>query len=563
MRNTAIIYARQSSGDEENSGSITQQIDLCYEKAKQLKIEVVAVFQDPNISGKTYPTIWRDIAKQDEDFCKWCKAQKRQKQFRDGVSEAIQFSQDNQIKYWFVIDSTRIHRSTENSFLANKFNQFFVNNHIEIVQVKGEKIDLSMFDQALINQIRTAINDEQIRKSKEKSMQRIQQMKSEGVLTNSLYLGMSKIGQCKYAWNEDIEIVKYAFTEYAKGEGLFKVCKNINQKFDRYKDKMLTDRSLIRLLQHTVYINKMYVNDQLIDITNAPEGAAPIDEHLFWSVQEILKGKKHTRISKDNIFLPLSGKIFCGECGRRLVVIVNKQKQRHYKCIAHDYHKCDLSVRIVNDIDNGLLHGLIQVIAPLCINELKNTVRAAMNDNKQNELSELQYTKSNMQAKLKKLVAIFTDYDDDSIIEQLTSLKQQIKDIDHKINTLQIAINNTDDVDVERKAITELVLQGELTDKVLYQRIINKTIKSIIVNKNESIQITTNNNIQFDLPIIHRRRGKTGQCAKGLPIYSVSVTDDKVTILYHLSDKTLDLPYDELTKTVLFADEHTEICLVG
>lgn len=561
--NKGIIYARQSSGDEENSGSIAQQIDLCCEKAKQLNIEVIAVFQDANTSGKTYPTIWSEIAKQDDDFCNWCKtANKRQKQFRDGVSAAIEFSIENKIDSWLVIDSTRIHRSTENSFLANKFNQFFVNNHIEIVQVKGEKIDLRQFDQSLINQIRTAINDEQIRKSKEKSIARVQAMKSSGMLLNFAYLGMSKVNKCAYRWNEDIEIVQFAFAQFALLKSYNAVCTMINEKFSRYaENKLFTVKSLMRLLTHTVYINKIYVDDNLVDIVNAPS-QKPIEDSLFWHVQNIIASKKGTRQrAEKTAFLPLSGKIFCGECGKRFNAVKDKNSRR-YKCISHNYHKCDVAYRLPNDLDNGVVHGLLQMIAPLCLANLQREIRVNNSNDVTAQLQGLRAKKDMLQKKLDMLLDLFVDSDDDSVIAKISDMKKLIAETKQQITLLLYAAEQNKD-DYEQKAITELVLNGSIADLALYTRVINQTIKRIVCNKDESIEIDCFNGVKFNLPLIRRKQTAVGQCSLGLPIYSVSVTDDKVTILYHSSNKTVDLPYDELNKTVLFADEHTEIYLVG
>ena len=50
-----IIYARQSSGKEEKSESIEAQIQNCRRLAETQNIDVVGVFSDANVSGKTYP----------------------------------------------------------------------------------------------------------------------------------------------------------------------------------------------------------------------------------------------------------------------------------------------------------------------------------------------------------------------------------------------------------------------------------------------------------------------------------------------------------------------------
>ena len=51
----AIIFARQSSGDDDVSASVAQQVKNCQQLAKECGYSVVEIFRDLNISGKFYP----------------------------------------------------------------------------------------------------------------------------------------------------------------------------------------------------------------------------------------------------------------------------------------------------------------------------------------------------------------------------------------------------------------------------------------------------------------------------------------------------------------------------
>ena len=57
-----VIYARQSSGDSDESESVENQKQKCLELARKEHLEVVGIFDDLNTSGKTYPTGSEDIA---------------------------------------------------------------------------------------------------------------------------------------------------------------------------------------------------------------------------------------------------------------------------------------------------------------------------------------------------------------------------------------------------------------------------------------------------------------------------------------------------------------------
>ncbi len=64
----AVIYARQSSGKEEESESIAMQIEKCMELARKRKIEVIATYNDANASGRLYPSGAESMADQDSVF---------------------------------------------------------------------------------------------------------------------------------------------------------------------------------------------------------------------------------------------------------------------------------------------------------------------------------------------------------------------------------------------------------------------------------------------------------------------------------------------------------------
>ena len=72
-RKKAVIYARQSSGKEEESESIALQIEMCRELARKHNIDVIGEFHDANTSGRLYPEGAEDVMQLDIAYQKWCK----------------------------------------------------------------------------------------------------------------------------------------------------------------------------------------------------------------------------------------------------------------------------------------------------------------------------------------------------------------------------------------------------------------------------------------------------------------------------------------------------------
>ena len=68
MMESAVIYARQSSGSDDYSESVEVQIRNCGNLAKKSNLQVIGIFQDLNVSGKTYPEGWEILA--ENDLCR-------------------------------------------------------------------------------------------------------------------------------------------------------------------------------------------------------------------------------------------------------------------------------------------------------------------------------------------------------------------------------------------------------------------------------------------------------------------------------------------------------------
>ena len=62
-----IIYARQSSGEDDISASVEQQIMNCQQLARECGYSVTGIFRDLNISGKFYPDTPKSILEKAEE----------------------------------------------------------------------------------------------------------------------------------------------------------------------------------------------------------------------------------------------------------------------------------------------------------------------------------------------------------------------------------------------------------------------------------------------------------------------------------------------------------------
>lgn len=102
-----VIYARQSSGDEEESASVELQIEQCKNVAETNGYTIVGTYSDKNTSGKTYPNFSDAIklAQADGVYLNWLNSSDSgRKKYRDGLGKV--FEQLTEIDY--VIDKAKM-----------------------------------------------------------------------------------------------------------------------------------------------------------------------------------------------------------------------------------------------------------------------------------------------------------------------------------------------------------------------------------------------------------------------------------------------------------------------
>ena len=85
----AVIYTRQSSGDDDYSESVEIQKKNCLALAKQRNIEIIGEYQDLNSSGKLYPTGFEELAAKDVCYQNWLKDVSSRKTARNGLGEVF------------------------------------------------------------------------------------------------------------------------------------------------------------------------------------------------------------------------------------------------------------------------------------------------------------------------------------------------------------------------------------------------------------------------------------------------------------------------------------------
>ena len=331
----AVVYARQSSGSESNSESIEVQIRNCVSLAEKMNLELLDIFYDHNVSGKTYPAGFEAVASQDYAFLSWFANQTGHKKFRCGLGKMLKIL--SEADFLIVDELTRLYRPLSNSFLESFINQKLIAHNIRILQVKGGMLDLAMFDQHLITMLKNQINDEQIAKQRRKSIEVMDKIRNSGILpTGPKAWGLDYDKQTRKIsmTAEKAEIIHFIFDNTANGTPYNQIIVAVNEKFSEFFKTFFRASSFYSITKNPIYCGYQFNTDGELIKNQQWDGV--ISYELFENVQRIMQRKrmfenKNHKIIKRNRFMPLSGYVFCGNCGSRLVAGISRDKV-YYRC---------------------------------------------------------------------------------------------------------------------------------------------------------------------------------------------------------------------------------------
>lgn len=483
----AVIYARQSSGSDDFSESVENQIDNCKKLAKNEKIEIVGIFQDLNTSGKTYPTGAESIADNDVAFNNWFINQTSSKKYRNGLGNVMKQLHD--IDYIIVDDMTRLYRPVRGSFLENYINNQLTSNNVAVMQVKGGKIDLNQFDQNLITMLKNAINDEQIANQKKKSMQQLKKRKDNGYLTNGggKAFGTSyNVMDGSITINDDyIPAIQYMFNAVANYTPYLHIIKKLNQDYQKLVKKCYYYSNLYHVINNPIYCGYMFNSDNEL-IKNNQITNPCITFNQWQECQKIMNAKKGIPAKAKKNWLPLSGLMYCGCCGAKLVAGTDKGKVYYYDMTAYNYNnatQCRQSRIYMDTLING--------IKPLLVMALIQQEEEAKNKkNNQKNINDINANIFNLQQQKNRITELYIN----GLID-INETEKKVNDLNKKINELKsklIAINNIEDEttkhlhNVGQKLNAELFLTDEM-DKNLFEKLLKKVVTRIDVNGNDVI----------------------------------------------------------------------------
>lgn len=314
-RRTAVAYARFSSNNQREE-SIDAQLRAIREYCQKENIELIEVFTDEAISGKT----------------------DNRENFQNMIRQLL--------KGTLPVDFVLVHKF--NRFARNKYDSALYKKKLKDIGIKvvsvSQKIDETPEGELLegfletIDQYYSANLAVEVRKGLRENA-----LKGKHAGGQVLF-GYSLDKDGYYQPNENAKVVKRIFEEYAAGYPKTEICERLNREgYRNQRGNKFNTRTIYDLLRNEKYIgNYVYTIDRketirLDGIIQNP----PIDRKLWETVQELCQdGSAKARYRKKKRQYYLTGKMFCEECGCHISGGGSKRSGNRKDGKLNYYYKC-------------------------------------------------------------------------------------------------------------------------------------------------------------------------------------------------------------------------------
>ena len=367
----AIIYARQSSGKEENSESISFQIDKCRELALRHNLEVIGEYHDANTSGRLYPDGCEDYLALDDALREWCSKNTLEKKSRPGLRKAL--DRLPQADCLIVYDMTRLYRPLLRSLLQNCVDNILVRSGAEIMTVKEGTVRLSDFSDSLVSTIKSQVNDNQIRLTNEKSRMAMRRLKDSGFLpTGPRMYGIRYLGGEERRVEVDpqrAEVIRFVFENTLKLKPYNWIVREMNRLYgDRTDGKGFYITSFRHIIAQPFYCGYMYDSHGALIPARQMEGQEIVTFDTWRKANEIVNSKQRPVRHRKSQSHPFSGILCCGYCGARMLTGQDGDKEFYHCITALDTGRkeCRQSRVVINLIRKSDFYtGLRKAVCPL------------------------------------------------------------------------------------------------------------------------------------------------------------------------------------------------------
>lgn len=343
MKKTAVIYARQSVGDDDakKSDSIQAQFSNCRAYAKREDIEIIAEYSDANLSGRTYPDTQEaiNLCKIDSVTTKFLQNKRPNEKYRKGLAKV--FGHFGKIDFVIVNSMDRLARAKSSGFLDNFLRQLFIDNKVKPISLeKGGIIDYEIFSDSFTENIESQVKDQAVTSAAKSAKKAVEDLKEAGGLISDVpCLGYSVIPSKQMInQNDDAWIVAEIFKQYNDGKTIRAIVDYLTVKDPKKRNWF--HNAVKRVLDKMIYCGKrINSKKEIIEITPL-KGKAIITYNDYFKTQDRLKKNCGVGRSNDSKKIhPLSGVLKCGYCNKPMEARGERNGDFYYRCKGLRYRK--------------------------------------------------------------------------------------------------------------------------------------------------------------------------------------------------------------------------------
>lgn len=480
----AVIYCRQSSGNNEVSNSVIFQEKACREYARKKGYKILGVYSDLNTPGRLYPTGGEEACKVDEALCAWFDTHSTEKKYRPGLGNALAMFPE--IDAIIVYDDTRLCRPVTNSYLAN----FLINKmekfHVQLVSLKDGACDFTKLADVVVNNVRNMINDNQIKLNREKSIKALEALRDDGYYSTAPRMyGIKYIGGKERSIEiipEQAEVIKFVFENVLKRRKYADILKDMNTLFKgRYSGKNFYDSSWRHIIANPFYCGYMYDSNGALIRAKQMIGKELVTYEDWEKANEIVNNPLRPAKQRKNLTHEFSGIVECGYCGSKLSVFDDRGKIG-YSCfhgvnVRHN-EECRgsrLLINLVRKSEN--FTGLKEAISPLLLLSLfKRLDDRSDAPELRRKLEALNIKKRNIEEKMNKLSDSYYDgnIDEKAFARGFTDGEKKVTDVINEITLIKLKLENSEDQEKRAKEYFEMV------DKVMNNQLEIHVFKDLL-----------------------------------------------------------------------------------
>ena len=490
-REKVVIYARQSSGCDDQSESIDFQIQQCQELAHSSHLDIIGIYADYNTSGRLYPAGAESIAEHDNALLKWQHERTFDKRFRPELGNALAMLP--QADYLMVYDTTRLCRPVRNSFLQQYLDNVLIEAKVKLMTVKDGCSNPLNFADSLVNSIKSQVNDNQTQLTAEKSRKAMLRLKDSGIVpTSPKMFGIRYIGGKNKVVEpipECVPVIKFVFEQILLMKPYNQIIRDMNRLFSGVAaGKAFYDSSLRHIVAQPFYCGMMYNSSGLLIPAKQMQGKEIISFDIWRKANEIMSRNRKEPQRRKLTPHPFTHLLRCGYCGAKMVSGMDGKKE-FYHCHRGSNLKrnefCPRSRITLNLIRHSdKFTGFKEAIAPvLALAMFKELQENEITESKRRELAQLESRFQKMQIQKNEIRDKYAEgkLDFESFSYLNAKLKKEESEIVSRISKLKGAYSPKEMAKRAKEYLGRLAdVMADKLEPHIFENLLRQSVKAIL-----------------------------------------------------------------------------------